>query len=331
MERPMPTVDDMRAARPLVAEHLDVTPLHRHPGLCELVGTEVRAKHEDHHVVGAFKVRGGVVLAASLDSSVTGLVTASTGNHGQSIAFAGRTRGLPVTVAVPEGANPSKVAAMRALGAEVLERGADFDEAREWAMARADETGARFVSPIDPELVAGVGTATLEIMEQDPDVDLIIVPVGGGSGATAACIATVGRPIEVIAVGAEAAPGAHDAWVSGDLAVSAPGATRAEGIATRVPFAPTQAVLRDPEHGLADFVLVSDEAMHAAQRAYIEHAHTLTEMAGAAPLAAAVALGRERLEGRTVALMCCGANASLDELRRALGVATTPAVQPAPA
>lgn len=318
MTRPMPTVAEIEAARPLVAEHLDVTPLHRHPGLCELVGTEVRVKHEDHHLVGAFKVRGGVVLAATLDPSVSELVTASTGNHGQSIAFAGQTRGIPVTVAVPEGANPSKVAVMRALGAEVLERGADFDEARKWAMAHAQETGARFVSPIEPELVAGVGTATLEILEQDPEVDLIIVPVGGGSGATAACLATADRDVEVIAVGAAGAPGARDAWASGDLGQDAACTTRAEGIATRVPFAATQQVLRDARHGLADFVLVSDREMYAAQRAYLEYAHTVTEMAGAAPLAAALALGPERLAGRTLALMCCGANASLDELRRAL-------------
>lgn len=319
MTHPMPTVDEMQSARSLVAEHLDVTPLHRHPGLCDLVGTEVRVKHEDHHLVGAFKVRGGVVLAASLDGATPGLVTASTGNHGQSIAFAGQTRGLAVTVAVPEGANPSKVAAMRALGADVLERGADFDEAREWAMSHAARTGARFVSPIEPELVAGVGTATLELLEQDPDVEVIIVPVGGGSGATAACIATAGRDVEVIAVGAEAAPAARDAWASGALS-AATCTTQAEGIATRVPFPDTQAILRDPDMGLADFVLVSDEAMHAAQLAYLTHAHTMTEMAGAAPLAAALALGAERLAGRTVALMCCGANASVEELRRVLSV-----------
>ena len=180
---------DVLAARHHIARHLARTPLLAYPGLSELVGAEVYIKHENHHVVGAFKVRGGVNLAAHLtdDERRTGLFTASTGNHGQSIAFAGKVTGTPVRVAVPEGANPSKVAAMRRLGAEVIAHGSDFDEAREWMRGEAEAAGARFIGPTEPELIAGVGTYTLEILEDLPDVEVIIVPVGAGSGAASVC------------------------------------------------------------------------------------------------------------------------------------------------
>ena len=311
-----PTIEDIVGVRGVVADRLGVTPLHRHRGLCELVGTEVRVKHEEHHALGAFKMRGGTVVAATLDRAGCpgGLVTASTGNHGQAVAFAGSTAQVPVTVAVPRGANPSKIAAMRGLGADVIEQGADFDEAREWAADHAAQVQARFVGPTDAEMVMGAGTYVLELLEQEPGLDVIVVPVGSGSGAMAACLvgAAVAPDVEVIAVQAKAAPAAHTAWRTGRDDVVGMCETAAEGVATRVPFANAQAVLRDPDHGLADFVLVSDDAMRAAAVAYLEHAHTLTELAGAAPLAAACVL-RDRLAGRTVALVCTGANATLQQ------------------
>ena len=316
----LPTIAEIEAAVAVVRRHLAVTPLLRHPGLCALVGTEVRVKHEEHHGVGAFKVRGGVVLAERLDDAArrAGLVTASTGNHGQSIAYAGRVAGVPVTVAVPERANSAKVAAMRALGAEVVEAGKDFDDARAWAAERAAGTGARFVGATEPELLAGVGTATLEILEQDPTVEVIIVAVGGGSGAASACLVTAARAphVEVIAVQAEAAPAAYRSWREGRL-VEADCSTAAEGVATRVPFANTQAVLRDR---LADFVLVSEEELRAAAVAYVAHAHSLAELAGAASLAAAVKL-RDRLAGRRVAVVLSGGNVTVDQLRALLAPA----------
>jgi threonine dehydratase len=183
----MPNLSDVYAARKNVYRHLSPTPLHQYSSLNEATGLDLHVKHENHQPVGAFKVRGGLNLAAGLSETNrrAGLFTASTGNHGQSIAFAARAYGLQATIAVPEGANPSKVAAMRGLGAEVVFHGADFDEAREWITDVAKEKNGMFVGPTDDPLICGVGTFALEILEELPDVDTIIVPVGAGSGASA--------------------------------------------------------------------------------------------------------------------------------------------------
>ena len=163
----------------------------RTPGSRTLVGADVLVKHENHLPTGAFKVRGGLNLVGQLwpDERARGVITASTGNHGQSIAFAGRRFGVEVTVCVPEHANPAKLGSIRALGAEIVEHGRDFDEAREYCERLAREQGLRYVhSGNEPHLIAGVGTHTLEILEQEPAVDAIVVPIGGGSGAAGACI-----------------------------------------------------------------------------------------------------------------------------------------------
>jgi threonine dehydratase len=312
-----PTIDGIRTARSVIAEHLPRTPTHSYPGLSDLVGTRLWVKHENHHATGAFKVRGGTYLAATLSQAdrSAGLITASTGNHGQSIAYGGRLAGVPVVVAVPHGANPSKVAAMRALGAEIVEAGADFDDAREWAMGEAARRNARFVGPTEPELIEGVGTYALEILEDVRDVDAVIVPVGGGSGAagTGVALHATHPDIDVIGVQATGAPAAYRSWRSG-RAVEAEMRTAAEGVATRVPFANTQALMR--EH-LADFVLVSDDEMRSAALAYLRHAHNLAELAGAASLAAAFRL-RERLAGRTVVVVLSGGNVFAGELPQIL-------------
>jgi threonine dehydratase len=312
-----PQFRDVLAARRGVYAYLSRTPLHAYRGLSDLVGADVWVKHENHHAVGAFKVRGGVNLVSRLteEERRAGLYTASTGNHGQSIAFAGRATGTRVTVAAPEGANPSKVAAMRALGAEVVFHGSDFDQAREWIRDRAKREGARFVGPADPELIAGVATYALEIVEDLPDVEVIVVPVGVGSGAAGVCLAarTLDPAIRVIAVQAERAPAVQRSWQEGRL-VEAGMETRAEGLATRVPFETTQRILRDPEIGLEDFVLVSDEAMEEAILLLLEHTHNLAEHAGAAPLAAALQL-RERLAAKRIALVMSGGNLSMEALR----------------
>jgi threonine dehydratase len=307
------TIDGIRAARPIVARHLPRTPTHSYPALSELVGADLWVKHENHHAVGAFKVRGGVNLAATLDerSRAAGLITASTGNHGQSIAFGGRLAGAPVLVAVPREPNPSKVAAMRALGADVVEVGDDFDEAREWGMREAARRGARFVGPTEPELIEGVGTATLEILEDVGDVDVIIVPVGSGSGASATglVLEALAPHVELIAVQAAAAPAAYESWRTGQL-VGADMRTAADGLATRVPFPGTQRLLR---RCLTDFVLVSDDEMRRAALAYLRHAHTVAELAGAASLAAALRL-HDRLAGRRIVAVLSGGNVAPAEL-----------------
>ena len=316
-ENNAPTLTDVIAARTHVYQHMRATPLHHYAGLSELLGAQVYVKHENHLVVGAFKVRGGVNLAAHLAKAgrKEGLYTASTGNHGQSIAFAGKVSGIPVRVAMPEGANPSKAAAIRRLGAEVLTHGRDFDEAREWITAEAERTGARFISPTDPELIAGVGTYTLEILDDLPDVEVIIVPVGAGSGASSVALVakTINPKIEVIAVQAKKAPTIYESWKA-RRALAGEMHTAAEGLATRVAFENTLNMMLDPNTGIDDFVLVSEQAMKDAVLLLLEHTHNAAELAGAAALAAAIEL-RERLSGKKVVLVLSGGNITTDQLR----------------
>jgi len=316
-DRVMPSLRDVIAARSNVYRHLRPTPLYRYSGLSEMIGANVWVKHENHLPVGAFKVRGGLNLVAHLRDveRASGLFTASTGNHGQSIAFAARAYGVRATIAVPEGANPGKVAAMRGLGAEVVFHGPDFDSAREWVMGIASGQGGCFVGPTDERLIHGVGTYALEIVEDLPEVDAIIVPVGAGSGACATGIVAkaINPRIQVIGVQSAQAPAIQMSWAAGK-AVSAEMNTVAEGLATRVPFENTQRIMRKV---LDDFVLVEDAAIEAAILLLLEHTHNLAEGAGAASLAAALNL-RERLVGKNVVLVLSGGNLSVDQLRRLL-------------
>ncbi len=311
--KPMPTLQDVLAARPNVYRYLQPTPLHHYATLSELVGTQVWIKHENHQPIGAFKVRGGLNLAANLtpQEREAGLFTASTGNHGQSIAYAARAYGISATIAVPEGANPGKVAAMRGLGATVVFHGNDFDTAREWILDVAAEKGGLFVGPTDELLIQGVGTYALEIMETLPDVNTIIVPVGAGSGACGVSIVakTINPQVEVIGVQSQEAPAMQLSWQSGEM-VTAQMNTFAEGIATRVPFANTQRIMR---HYLDDFVLVPDQAIKEATLHLLHHTHNLAEGAGAAPLAAALQL-KERLAGKKVVLVMSGGNLAMAKL-----------------
>lgn len=315
--QPMPTLHDIIAARPHVYRYLRPTPLYRYSGLSELVGAEVWVKHENHQPVGAFKVRGGLNLAAHLSESERrgGLFTASTGNHGQSIAFAAQVHGLKATIAVPEGANPGKVAAMRGLGAEVIFHGSDFDTAREWIAAEAEAQGGRFVGPTEELLICGVGTYALEILEELPDVQTIIAPVGAGSGVCGTSIVakSINPSIEVIAAQSAQAPAMQLSWKSGEL-VTAETRTFAEGVATRVPFLNTQRIMR---RYLDDFVLVDDEAIKEAIVLLLQHTHNLAEGAGAISLAAALQL-KDRLAGKKVVLVLSGGNLALEQLREIL-------------
>jgi len=316
-DQPIPTLHDVIAARPNVYRYLRPTALYPYSGLSELVGANVWVKHENHQPVGAFKVRGGLNFAAHLPKTAghAGLFTASTGNHGQSIAFAAKTYGLKATIAVPQGANPAKVAAMRSLGAEVIFHGADFDTAREWIMAEAEARGGQFVGPTEELLIAGVGTYALEILEDLPQVEVIIVPVGAGSGACGTSIVakTINPKIQVIAVQSAQAPAMKLSWESGQL-VTAEMRTFAEGVATRVPFANTQRIMRKY---LDDFVLVDDQAIKQAIVLMLQHTRNLAEGAGAAPLAAALQL-KEQLAGKNVVLVQSGGNIALERLQEIL-------------
>jgi threonine dehydratase len=316
----VPTFADVLDARRRIAPYLRPTPLFRYEALSDRVGTQVWVKHENHQPVGAFKVRGGVNLVAQLSAEerASGVIAASTGNHGQSIAYAARLFGVRAIVCVPEGANPVKVAAMRGLGAEIVAHGRDFDEAREHCAQLAGRHGYRYIhSGDEPHLIAGVATGTFEILEDEPSIDVIVVPIGGGSGAAGACIAAkaVRAGIEVIGVQSEAAPAAYRSWKERRL-VEDRMETFAEGLATRVAFELPQRIMWDQ---LDDFILVTDDEIRAAIVAMIETTRTLVEAAGAAPLAGALRL-RERLAGKRVALVCSGGNISLTQLAEVIRV-----------
>lgn len=314
MHAEMPTLRDVIAARANVYRHLKPTPLYSYSTLNAATGLDLYVKHENHQPVGAFKVRGGLNLAANLPDAKrsAGLFTASTGNHGQSIAFAARAYGMKATIAVPDGANPAKVAAMRGLGAEVVFHGADFDTSREWAAELAKAQGGIFVGPTDQPLICGVATLALEILEELPDVDVIIVPVGAGSGAAGAAIVakSINPKIQVIGVQSAQAPTQQLSWKAG-MPVIGPMATFVEGVATRVPFENTQAIMRK---FLDDFVLIEDEDTKHSMRLLVEHTRNLPEGAAGLSLAAAIKL-KDRLTGKKVAIDFCGGNLSIDNLR----------------
>jgi threonine dehydratase len=302
MTATIPDLADVLAARARIAPYLQPTALYRYPVLDALTGAQLRVKHENHQPVGAFKVRGGVNLLSQLsaDDRRRGVVSASTGNHGQSIAYAADLFGVRATMFMPEDANPVKVESIRALGAEIVFHGRDFDDAREYCEKQAAEHGYRYVhSGNEPHLIAGVGTYALEILQDWPDTEVIIVPVGGGSGAAGACIvAKAVRPsIEVIGV-------QSGALRTGEMR------TAAEGLATRTAFELPQRIMWEL---LDDFVLVPDDALLRATREMIEKTRNLVEPAGAAALAAVLA-DPERFAGRKVAIVCSGGNISPAQL-----------------
>jgi threonine dehydratase len=309
-----PDLADVLAARQRIAPYLRPTPLFRYPALDAMTGARVWVKHENHQPVGAFKVRGGVNLISQIDPGerARGVIAASTGNHGQSVAYAADLFGVRAVICVPAQANPVKVESMRALGAEVVSYGRDFDEAREHCEKQAAEHRYRYIhSGNEPALIAGVATCTLEILEAQPDTGVIVVPVGGGSGAAGACVvAKAVRPsVEVIGVQSEAAPAAYRSWRGRSL-VEDTTSTFAEGLATRTAFELPQQILWEL---LDDFVLVSDSALRCATRVMIEKTRNLVEPAGAAALAAVLA-DPQRFAGRKVAIVCSGGNISPAQL-----------------
>lgn len=316
------TLADVFAARARIRPYLPPTPLVAAPALAEHLGLDVRLKLETVQPVGAFKVRGGVNLVAAITEGAEprphGFVTASTGNHGQSIAFAAGLFGYPVVIYAPRDCNPLKAAAMRRLGAELVLGERDFDACRAVAARAAAERGYRFVPPIEELLVAGVATETLEIMEMWPEVDTVVVPLGGGSGAAGACLAGKGvrSDLEVIGVQATGAPAFHDSWKSGRLESTTRADTSVEGLATRDTHELALRLLRGT---IDDIVLVTDSQIERAMVDLLQLAHLLAEGAGAASTAAVgMPALRERLAGKRVALIVSGANVAPDTLRRVL-------------
>ncbi len=308
--------DGVVRAAEVVGRHLPPTPSWAYPVLDRRVGGRVVLKHENVQPTGAFKVRGGVNLAASLtpDEVRRGLVTASTGNHAQSTAYAARLVGARAVVVMPESAPAVKRDAVAALGAEVVVHGPDLGAAAAHARTLAEHEGLRWVSPgDDPAIVLGHATLHLELFRAHPDLEVLVVPIGSGTSAAGACLVrdAVAPGCRVVGVQSSAAPAAHDSWRSGDL-VTADCRTRVAGLATCAGYALPQSVLAGGRtRGLDDFVLVTDDQIDAAARVLATDAHTLAEGAGAAALAGLLALADVPAVS---AVVVSGGNASLDEL-----------------
>jgi threonine dehydratase len=310
------SLPQLRAAHEVVRTTLQPTPALSWPLLARRLGTEVVVKHENHNPTGAFKVRGGLTFVDALrrrQPHSKGLVSATRGNHGQSLAFAGRRAGLPVTIYAPRGNSVEKNAAMRALGAELVEHGDDFQAAREEAIRVAQTGGLDLVPAFHRDLVLGVATYALELLGDRPDLDVLYVPVGQGSGVCG-CIAArdaLGLRTEIVAVQSAEAPAYALSIAAGHVVRTDSADTLADGMATRVPDEDALAVIR---RGVARFVLVSDAEIADAMRAYWTDTHNLTEGAGAAALAAAVQ-EKQRLAGKKVGLVLSGGNIDFDLFR----------------
>ena len=316
-----PTLADVYAARPRVGRVVRSTPLTRHPLLERETGLDILVKHENHNPTGAFKVRGGVNLIGSLTAAERrGVVTATTGNHGQSIALACAREGVPCTIVTPLGNNPEKNAAMRAYGAELIEFGRDFDEARERVEQIQHERGLRYVHSADePLLIAGVATYALEIFEEQPDTDVILVAIGGGSGACGCSIVRtgLGSRAKVIGVQAERADAFARSWKGPSRIVGETCDTFAEGMATRVTFDLPFGILKQE---LDDIVTLSEPELAEGVRLALRATHNLAEGAGAASLIAAMKL-RDQLTGRKVVCVMSGGNIDRATLTRVLTAA----------
>ena len=314
-----PTLADVYAARARIAPVIRPTPLLRHPLLCQETGLDILVKHENHNPTGAFKVRGGVNLIAGLaPDERRGVMTATTGNHGQSIALACRREGVPCTIVTPLGNNPEKNAAMRAYGAELIEFGRDFDEARERVEQLQHERRLRYVhSANEPLLLAGVGTYALEIFEEQPDTEVILVPIGGDSGACGCTIVRtgLGSRAKVIGIQAERADAFARSWRGGTRVTGDKSDTFAEGMATRVTFDLTFDILK---RELDDIVTLNEEELAEGVRLALRATHNLAEGAGAASLIAAIKL-RDQLAGKKVVCVMSGGNIDRATLTRILG------------
>ena len=314
----VPTLNDVLEARSRVYRFVSATPLIRHPLLADETGLDIHVKHENHNPTCSFKIRGGLNLIAGLPRhDRRGVIAASTGNHGQSVAFASALESVPCTIVVPRGNNPEKIASMRAMGAEVMEHGKDFDEAREKVEALCVERGLRYIhNANEPPIVAGVATYALEIFEKLPGVDVIFVPVGGGSGASGCGIVrtALGSRARIIGVQAERADAFTRSWRTRTRVTTKSASTFAEGVATRVTFDFTFGIL---ERELDDVVTLSEDELAEGVRLALRATHNLAEGAGAAPLMAALKC-RDQWRGKKIVCVMSGGNIDAATLRRIL-------------
>lgn len=315
------TFRDVLRAWPVVHRYLPRTPLYRHPLLSTKLGMDAWVKHENHLPVGAFKVRGGVNLFANLTDAqrARGVITATRGSHGLSMAWSARLFGSRAVIYVPRRNNPEKNALMESMGAELVEHGDDFDAARLEAEARAENERLRYVHVAnEPLLIAGVGTYAMEIAEDLPDAGVVIVPVGGGSGISGCVLAlrTMRPDVEIIGVQPERADAYARSMASGRLEQTDTAETFADGLATRFTFEVPFTLTR---HQVDDVVRVSEDEMREGLRLALETTHNVAEGAAAAAYAAALKL-RSRLARKTVVLVHTGHNIDRNTLRWALGL-----------
>ena len=310
---------DVERARDRIAPFIAPTPLRTYPALDQALGLTLFVKHENMQPTGSFKVRNGLSTVTALTEAQrqVGIIGATTGNHGLGLAYAGKHLGAPVTICVPAGNNPEKNAALRAMGATVVEDGKDYDESVGNSLHLAAERGLTLChSTNSVHVLAGAGTMTLEILDQVSDLDVLIIAVGGGSQAVGAI--TVAREkhpaLRVIGVGAAGAPTHYQSWHAKAPVTGLGSNTFAEGVATRSTYELTFAALLD---GLSDFVAVTEAEIAEAVRLILSTTHHLVEGAGAMGVAAATKLARQ-LHGKRVGVVFCGANMATETLRRIL-------------
>ena len=310
-------LQQLEHAHGVVGAAMPPTPALAWPLLSERLGADVIVKHENHTPIGAFKVRGGLVYVDRLKREhpgTTGIISATRGNHGQSLAYAASRYRLPVTIYVPRGNSVEKNRSMQALGAELVEHGEDFQAAREEAIRRAAATGFHIVPAFHPNLVLGVATYALELLRKAPDLDVLYVPIGQGSGVCGCIMARdlLGLKTEIVGVQSTEAPSYALSFAAGSVVTTESSNTLADGMATRVPDPDALAIIRK---GCSRIVQVSDDAVAAAIRAYWTDTHNLAEGAGAAALAAALQ-DKSRLRGKRVGLVLSGGNIDFDLFNR---------------
>jgi threonine dehydratase len=314
---PMFDLGQLERAQAIVAAAMPPTPAHAWPLLSERLGASAIVKHENHTPTGAFKVRGGLVYVDRLKRErphAAGLISATRGNHGQSLAFAAGRYGVPVTIYVPHGNSTEKNRAMRAFGAKLVEHGEDFQSAREEAERRAGLDDLEFVPSFHPDLVLGVATYALELLRKAPDLDVLYVPIGAGSGICGCILARDLRGLrtEIVGVQSTEAPSYALSFAAGTVVTTETSHTLADGVATRVPDADALAIIRK---GVSRMVQVTDDEVAAAIRAYWTDTHNLAEGAGAAPLAAALQ-DRAKIRGKRVGLILSGGNIDFELFSR---------------
>lgn len=314
---------ELERAHAIVGEAMPATPARAWPLLAERLGTEVVVKHENHTPIGAFKVRGGLVYLDRLKrerSDVPGIISATRGNHGQSLAFAAKRHGVPAVIYVPRGNSVEKNRAMKAFGAELVEHGEDFQAAREEAERRAQFAGLHMVPSFHPDLVMGVATYALELFRVAADLDVLYVPIGQGSGICGCIMARdlLGLTTEIVGVQSTEAPSYALSFAAGHIVSTESSNTLADGMATRIPDEDAFALIRKGASRIAE---VTDAEIAAAIRAYWADTHNLAEGAGAAALAAALQ-DRTKLSGKRVGLVLSGGNIDFDLFRRWVGTDT---------